>query len=197
MLDSTARAERIDLPSSEAPFYTWEVAQKPVAVRCRWRLSTAWSPRRWRTFRSLSSRGSEIGGLLLGPPHRAVRRWSRRRTSSWFRATTAAVRCTGFPTRPGTLRTGHGKARQAAAVRASSATSAATRARAVAGRRGPRVLRAALSGTAPNRAADPAVRHQGEHGGNLHSRERKAGRGDQLSRVSVPLFGTGGNAERR
>ena len=66
MLDSTARAERIDLPSSEGAFYTWEVAQKPVAVRLPLTLIDRLESEAVDAFRSLSSRGSEIGGILLG-----------------------------------------------------------------------------------------------------------------------------------
>jgi TonB family protein len=66
MLDSTARAERIDLPSSEDAFYTWEVAQKPVAVRLPLTLIDRLESEAVENFRSLSSRGSEIGGVLLG-----------------------------------------------------------------------------------------------------------------------------------
>jgi protein TonB len=66
MLDSTARAERIDLASSEAAFYTWEVAQKPVVVRLPMALIDRLESQAVESFRSLTSRGSEIGGLLLG-----------------------------------------------------------------------------------------------------------------------------------
>jgi TonB family protein len=66
MLDSTARAERIDLPLSEAAFYTWEVAQKPIAVRLPLTLIDRLESEAVESFRSLSSRGSEIGGVLLG-----------------------------------------------------------------------------------------------------------------------------------
>jgi TonB family protein len=66
MLDSTARAERIDLPSSEPAFYTWEAAQKPVVVRLPLTLIDRLESEAMENFRSLSSRGSEIGGLLLG-----------------------------------------------------------------------------------------------------------------------------------
>jgi protein TonB len=66
MPDSTARAERIDLPSSEAAFYTWEVAQKPVAVRLPLEFIDRLESEAVENFRSLSTRGSEIGGLLLG-----------------------------------------------------------------------------------------------------------------------------------
>ena len=66
MTDSTARAERLDLPSSEPAYYTWEPAQKPVAVRLPLALIDRLESEAVETFRSLSSRGSEIGGLLLG-----------------------------------------------------------------------------------------------------------------------------------
>src|SRR5580704_8468383 len=66
MLDSTARAERIDLSSPEVVCYTWEVAQKPVAVRLPFPLIDRLESEAVENFRSLTSRGSEIGGLLLG-----------------------------------------------------------------------------------------------------------------------------------
>jgi len=66
MLDSTARAERIDIPSPEADCYTWEVAQKPIAVRLPLPLIDRLESEAVESFRSLTSRGSEIGGLLLG-----------------------------------------------------------------------------------------------------------------------------------
>ena len=66
MLDSTARAERIDQPWSEAAFYTWEVSQKPVVVHLPLALIDRLESQAVENFRSLSSRGSEIGGILLG-----------------------------------------------------------------------------------------------------------------------------------
>ena len=66
MLDSTARAERIDLTAHETACYTWEAAQKPVAVRLPLALIDRLESEAVETFRSLTSRGSEIGGLLLG-----------------------------------------------------------------------------------------------------------------------------------
>jgi TonB family protein len=66
MIDSTARAERLEVPSTEPAFYTWEAAQKPVAVRLPLVLIDRLESEAVDTFRSLSSRGSEIGGLLLG-----------------------------------------------------------------------------------------------------------------------------------
>jgi len=66
MLDSTARAERIDLTTSEAACYTWEGPQKTLAVRLPLPLIDRLESEAAETFRSLTSRGSEIGGLLLG-----------------------------------------------------------------------------------------------------------------------------------
>lgn len=66
MTDSTARAERLDLQSSSSPCYIWEVPQKPVAVRFSFPLIDRLEHEAVESFRSLSSRGSEIGGLLLG-----------------------------------------------------------------------------------------------------------------------------------
>lgn len=66
MLDSTARAERVDIISPEGAYYTWEAPQKPVAVRLALPLIDRLESEAVETFRSLTSRGSEIGGLLLG-----------------------------------------------------------------------------------------------------------------------------------
>jgi len=71
MNESTARADRV--PSSPAapaspagPYYLWEVPSKPVSVRIS--LDTVDRLERdvVEFFRSLSSKGSEVGGLLLG-----------------------------------------------------------------------------------------------------------------------------------
>ena len=66
MTESTARAERFDLQTSTSPFYTWEVPQKPISVRIPYGLMDRLEKEAVDNFRSLSSRGSEIGGLLLG-----------------------------------------------------------------------------------------------------------------------------------
>jgi protein TonB len=66
MIESTARAERFE-PQSPAPlFYTWAVPQKPVSVRIPFALIDRLEREAVESFRSLRSRGSEIGGLLLG-----------------------------------------------------------------------------------------------------------------------------------
>ena len=66
MVESTARAERFDLQTSTSPFYTWEVSQKPVSVRMPFSLIDRLEREAVESFRSLSSKGSEIGGLLMG-----------------------------------------------------------------------------------------------------------------------------------
>jgi protein TonB len=66
MTQSTARAEQFDLQTSTSPFYTWEVPQKPVSVRIPYDLMDRLEKEAVESFRSLSSRGSEIGGLLVG-----------------------------------------------------------------------------------------------------------------------------------
>lgn len=66
MNESTARAERIG-PASPAPgVYLWEVAQKPVSVKLSLDLVERLEHEVVESFRSLDSRGSEIGGVLLG-----------------------------------------------------------------------------------------------------------------------------------
>src|ERR1035437_233659 len=66
MIDSTARAERLDLPASPSAFFTWQISQKPIAVRLPLPLIDRLEQETVEAFRSLTSRGSEIGGLLLG-----------------------------------------------------------------------------------------------------------------------------------
>ncbi len=66
MIESAIRAERLELPSSPVPVYLWEVPQKPVCVRIPFALIDRLEHEAVESFRSLSSRGSEIGGVLLG-----------------------------------------------------------------------------------------------------------------------------------
>lgn len=65
MSESAARAERFGLPAPAAG-YLWEVASKPVAVRINLDLIDRLEREVVESFRSLTSRGSEVGGLLLG-----------------------------------------------------------------------------------------------------------------------------------
>ena len=66
MIESAARAERYELQSSASPFYLWEVPQKPVSARIPFPLIDRLEHEAVESFRSLSSRGSEVGGILLG-----------------------------------------------------------------------------------------------------------------------------------
>src|SRR4051794_23429564 len=66
MMETAARAERLQLSTFSAPFYVWEVADKPVSVALPMALIDQLEREAVNSFRSLSSRGSEIGGLLLG-----------------------------------------------------------------------------------------------------------------------------------
>jgi protein TonB len=66
MVESTVRRERIPVPLVASPAYLWEVPQKPVAVRLPFDVIDRLEHEVLENFRSLTSRGSEIGGLLLG-----------------------------------------------------------------------------------------------------------------------------------
>ncbi|MBS1856191.1 MAG: TonB family protein [Acidobacteria bacterium] len=66
MNESTARADRFDLQTSTSSFFLWEVPQKPVAVRIPYPLIDRLEREAVESFRSVTSRGSEVGGLLLG-----------------------------------------------------------------------------------------------------------------------------------
>ena len=70
MTESTVRAERFEPQSSATLSYTWAVPQKPLSVRFPFPLIDRLEHEAVESFRSLHSRGSEIGGLLLGrvPP---------------------------------------------------------------------------------------------------------------------------------
>src|SRR5215831_5762739 len=67
MTESTARAERFDRSSTPVlPSFTWTVPQKPVAVQIPFAIIDKLEKEAVESFRSLTSRGSEIGGLLFG-----------------------------------------------------------------------------------------------------------------------------------
>jgi protein TonB len=71
MTESTARAERFERNAPERnapvlPSYTWTVPQKPVAVRMPLALIEKLERQAVESYRSLTSKGSEIGGLLFG-----------------------------------------------------------------------------------------------------------------------------------
>jgi protein TonB len=65
MTESTVHAERFEPQSSAALSYTWVVPQKPVSVRIPFALIDRLEHEAMESFRSLHSRGSEIGGFLL------------------------------------------------------------------------------------------------------------------------------------
>ncbi|MGB7763028.1 MAG: hypothetical protein WBL61_24555, partial [Bryobacteraceae bacterium] len=66
MVESTARRERGEPKSAPVATYLWEVPQKPVAVRLAFDLIDRMESEVIENFRSLTSKGSEIGGVLLG-----------------------------------------------------------------------------------------------------------------------------------
>jgi len=66
MVESTLRAEHFELQAPASPLYLWEVAQKPVSAKIPHALVDRLEHEAVESFRSLSSRGSEIGGVLLG-----------------------------------------------------------------------------------------------------------------------------------
>src|SRR5579862_79091 len=66
MRDPAMRAERFDASPKSSPAYTWEVAGKPVVVRLALELIDRLEREVVENFRSLNSRGSEIGGVLWG-----------------------------------------------------------------------------------------------------------------------------------
>jgi protein TonB len=70
MNESAARADRLGAPLSPSspppPSYLWEVSNKPVSVRFTLETVDRLEREVVESFRSLTSRGSEIGGLLLG-----------------------------------------------------------------------------------------------------------------------------------
>ncbi|PWU10089.1 MAG: hypothetical protein C5B51_05025 [Terriglobia bacterium] len=66
MSESAARAERFEAASSSPASYLWEIPGKPVSVRLNLELVENLEREVVENFRSLNSRGSEIGGVLLG-----------------------------------------------------------------------------------------------------------------------------------
>ncbi len=66
MIESTARVERSQAESPSRPGYVWEVPQKPVSVYLPFEMIDRLENLVVENFRSLTSRGSEIGGLLIG-----------------------------------------------------------------------------------------------------------------------------------
>ena len=59
-------AQRPDSNTAASPYYLWEAPGKPVAVRISHNVVDRLDRAAVETFRSISSKGSEIGGMLLG-----------------------------------------------------------------------------------------------------------------------------------
>jgi len=66
MIENTARVERSQSESPARPGYIWEVPQKPVSIYLPFEMIDRLENLVVENFRSLTSRGSEIGGLLVG-----------------------------------------------------------------------------------------------------------------------------------
>src|SRR5947207_8674411 len=66
MIESTARATRFETDPTPAPAYLWAPPQKPVSVSLPLTIIDRLEKEAVESFRSLSSRGSEIGGVLFG-----------------------------------------------------------------------------------------------------------------------------------
>src|ERR1019366_2250919 len=97
MTESTARAERFDVQTASSPWYLWEVPQKPVSVRIPFSLIDRLEREAVENFRSLTSRGSEIGGSLyrlsdadMGRFEQAIQQWlaAGRGVAGFFRSHT-------------------------------------------------------------------------------------------------------------
>jgi len=66
MTESTARAERFNVTAASQPTYTWTVPQKAISVCFPLDVIDRLEHEAVESFRSLSSRGSEVGGVLFG-----------------------------------------------------------------------------------------------------------------------------------
>jgi protein TonB len=66
MVESTARRERGEPTTAPVATYLWDVPGKPVAVRLAFDFIDRMEREVIENFRSLTSAGSEIGGVLLG-----------------------------------------------------------------------------------------------------------------------------------
>src|SRR4051812_414074 len=66
MNKSTASAGPANLPSSPSSYYLWEFPEKPVSVRVSLDVVDRLERDVLDSFRAITARGSEVGGLLLG-----------------------------------------------------------------------------------------------------------------------------------
>ena len=194
MIDSAARAERFEMPTANERWYVWEVAQKPVTAKILFAVIDRLEREAVERFRSLSSTGSEIGGVLLGhatpgQPHLVTVEdyiavpcdYSR---GPLYRLSEADM----VRFRPALERQGGGDAiipvgffrshtRKGLALDADDVT----------------VMDALFTGALPHRTGHSAVCHQGQCRGYLHPGKRPGADRSELSRIPVPLH----PAERR
>src|SRR6478752_1172368 len=66
MTKSTASAGPVELQSSPSAYYLWEFPEKPVSVRLSLDVVDRLERDVLESFRAITARGSEVGGLLLG-----------------------------------------------------------------------------------------------------------------------------------
>src|SRR5215467_15321896 len=66
MIKSTASAGSVEIQGSPAAYYLWEFPEKPVSVRLSLDVVDRLERDVLESFRAITARGSEVGGLLLG-----------------------------------------------------------------------------------------------------------------------------------
>ena len=66
MIKSTASAGPVELQNSPSAYYLWEFPEKPVSVRLSLDMVDRLERDVLESFRAITARGSEVGGLLLG-----------------------------------------------------------------------------------------------------------------------------------
>src|SRR5262245_27324337 len=66
MIKSTASAGPVELNTAASAYYLWEFPEKPVSVRVSLEVVDSLERDVLESFRAITARGSEIGGLLLG-----------------------------------------------------------------------------------------------------------------------------------
>jgi hypothetical protein len=66
MIKSTASAGPVELQGSPSAYYLWEFPEKPVTVRLSLDVVDRLEHDVLESFRAITARGSEVGGLLLG-----------------------------------------------------------------------------------------------------------------------------------
>src|ERR1044072_9590531 len=66
MIKSTASAVPVELQSSPSAYYLWEFPEKPVSVRLSLDVVDRMERDVLESFRAITAKGSEVGGLLLG-----------------------------------------------------------------------------------------------------------------------------------